>query len=52
MPSYFGSTEAWFITQLLFSLVKFTKLFSQDLPNSLKHNTIKFEVLLGKVTQT
>lgn len=52
MSSYFGSTEAWFITQLLFLLVKYTKLFSQDLPNSLKHNTIKFEVLLGKVMQT
>lgn len=52
MSSYFGSTEAWFITQLLFLLVKCTKLFSQDLPNSLKRNTIKFEVLLGKVMQT
>lgn len=50
--SYFGSTEAWFITQLLFLLVKRTKLFSQGLPNSLKRNTIKFEVLLGKVMQT
>lgn len=52
MSSYFGSTEAWFITQLLFLLVKYTKLFSQDLPNSLKRNAIKFEVLLGKVMQT
>lgn len=52
MSSYFGSREAWFITQLLFLLVKYTKLFSQDLPNSLKRNTIKFEVLLGKVMQT
>lgn len=49
---HFGSTEAWFIAQLLFLLVKYTKLFSQDLPNSLKRNTIKFEVLLGKVMQT
>lgn len=52
MSSYFGSTEAWFITQLLFLLVKCTKLFSQGLPNSLKRNTIKFGVLLGKVMQT
>ena len=52
MSSYFDSTEACFITQLLFLLVKYTKLFSQELPNSLKRNTIKFEVLLGKVMQT